>query len=1050
MLQKMICVTHVRFFAFTFIVCLMGGFHQTAAQQLGAQITQARFENYTMEEGLSQNSATAILQDALGFLWVGTTVGLNRYDGYSFTQFKQRNADSTSLADDHIRFLFEDSNARLWIGTRTSGLDRFNHKKQIFEHYSIAKILNSNLTEVVDEAPDSLSAMVEVATNQFWLGTRAGLIFFDAGASEAKLVPYTVSDTVSVNELMIDRQNNLWIGDDAGRIVKMEDVKTNPGSWSSVVTYLDIEAPIQSIHETADGKIWIGSYGEGLFYYDSAQNVIKPYQEPSPDVMGLASDTTIVLKEDRHGNLWVGHYKQGVSLITKEGIIKQFRYNPTIPNGLLDDEILDIFIDRTDVIWIGTWDGLSRLSPYYAAIELHTYSDQPNGLQNERIIAFEEEEPDLYWLGTRGGGLIFFDRKTSRFTSYTANLTSNKTCSSHITGLDQDPAGYLWISTEEEGLCSLDPTRKQFTIYRNELENPHSISADDPQAVLAASDGSVWLGMWNTWVNVLNTSTKVFKRFGELPGKAGLLGAQNWPVIEDHAGNIWSGAYGKGLQKYDPSRARFDTYNLDYGNTASNDIYDLYEDSKHNIWVATDDGVKRFEPSTLSITTFRTEDGLAHNSARGLVEDNQGHIWISTNHGLSRFSPEDNSFRNFYAIDGLQSNRFYARSAMKASDGKLFWGGGKGFNIVSPEEIFVEDTQATIVLTDIRVDNERYVEPNGLPAYLTKKLDLEFDETRFSFSFANLNYVNVEQNKYRYRMIPINKGWNRYKSLLSDTSWVNLDTENVVNFKVQGYGDFEFQVLGTNGNGSWSESGLIIPITIATPWWAKWWFRVLVVITLLGIIIGAILVRTRYLLGIERLRVKIAQGLHDDIGANLATIAMKLGTLKRRLQLDEKQQRQFNSLSAMARETGQTVRETGWLINAEYDNLNRLVTQMKDLAHTMLDGQVTHSFKQSPNQMPPRRLKMEFKQNVYLLFKEALNNANKYAGASNIEIDVLFEDKKLALRIHDNGVGFSDDTIREGNGLRYMRSRAKEINGVFDLMSELGSGTTITLVAPIR
>ena len=344
-------------------------------------------------------------------------------------------------------------------------------------------------------------------------------------------------------------------------------------------------------------------------------------------------------------------------------------------------------------------------------------------------------------------------------------------------------------------------------------------------------------------------------------------------------------------------------FELDEGNEASNNVYDLYLDSKNALWLATDDGIKNVNLANMEVKTYRTEDGLPNNSARGLIEDNFGNIWISTNNGLSRFSIADSTFKNFYAEDGLQGNRFYARSVMKASNGKLFFGGNSGFNIVDPTLIQPDTASPTIVLDEILVNSKKY--EDGPAPHLRDKLVLEHYENKFSLSFTSLNFTNVSQNQYKFRLTKNTNKWDPFKfaSANIDTSWTYLGSENEVSFPLQGYGDYDFEVLGTNSDGVWTNTGLYLPITIKTPWYAQGWFRGLIGLAIMGAIIGGLLVRTNYLLGLqrneaefqleaerlqsdyqlglERLRLKIAQGLHDDVGASLATIAMQLSMMKK-------------------------------------------------------------------------------------------------------------------------------------------------------------------------
>ena len=405
---------------------------------------------------------------------------------------------------------------------------------------------------------------------------------------------------------------------------------------------------------------------------------------------------------------------------------------------------------------------------------------------------------------------------------------------------------------------------------------------------------------------------------------------------------------------------------------------------------------------------------------------------------------------------------------MKASDGRLFFGGPNGFNIIDPGLLRPDSLTTEVVLSGIQVNNKPYIQKGELPAYLREELVLEHNENRFSLSFSTLNYTNVSQVKYKYRLSEHRNRWNPFRAAPADTNWTDNGTVNEVTFPLQNWGDYTFEVLATNSEGVWGEQGLSLPITIKTPWYAQGWFRGLIALSIMGVIVGGLLLRMRverreaefqletermqsdYQLGIERLRLKIAQGLHDDVGASLATIAMQLSMMKSRLELSEKEKERIRKLGAMVRRTGQTVRETGWVINTKHDDLFNLVNQMRELALLMLDGQREYAFTQSPTPMPNLQLEMDFKQNVYYLFKEALNNANKYSEASHVDIDVTLQENVLTVHVADNGVGFDMAQIKEGSGLGNMKARAAEIGATYVMDSTPGQGTTITLTAPVQ
>ena len=1030
---------------------------QTIARQ-----TQERFKNFYVQDGLSQNSSMSLLQDSHGFLWIGTQAGLNRYNGYEFEAFTNIREDSTSLKDDYIRTIYEDSNQTLWVGTKSGGIHRFDEKTQAFERYDLVAMLGYSMIEE-GATPNDVAKIVETAPHQYWLGTAAGLVFFDAQANQATLVEYGVPIVSRINELLINAEGDLWIGDEAGYVVRRTGLPPDAGSLESNEIMLIANVSINGMYADEDGNVLIGTFGKGMYRYEASVN---QFEQPISHVdLDLPSDSITVIQADEEGRFWVGSLNEGLALIYDRNDIRHFMYDPSNSYSISDNQIADILIDRTGVVWIGTWDGLSRLSPVFEVFDLFTHSEEEGSLSSVRVVSFEEESPGYYWLGTFGGGLFRYDAIKSSFTQFKAQGAPGDVCGNNIIDLNIDEENLLWIASVDDGLCFLDlntvtenPTSVRFTTFQNNPSNASSLRDNMLQSVFSGSDGAIWVGLYNQGLDRFDKATGTFEHFDDSPERGGLSSKQIWPIIEDQTGSLWIGAFEGGLIKYTPNSGdEFERFQLDEGQTSSNRIYDLHLDSHQNLWAATDDGAKKIELSTMEVTTLLPADGLVHENIRAIVEDDFGNIWLSSNFGLSMYSPERDAFTNFYIEDGLQDNRFYARSAMKMSDGTLFFGGSNGFNIIHPEKIIESPPEPQVLLNQVLVNNQ--ILNNSEPSFLTDELELKHFENRLYLSFASLNYSNLGRDKYRYRLRS-NSNLTRFNSTYLDTNWVETGTDNFVSFNALSSGNYLFEVVSKSRDGKWNPAGLSLPIKINPPWYARWWFRGLSLITIIGIVAGILLVRTRYLLniqrmkadallGIEKMRVKIAQGLHDDVGANMATIAMRLGMMSSSTGIDETDRRKLKDLSSMVRQTGQSIRETSWIINVKYDDLRNLVNQMRELAFVMLDGTASYSFQQDPNPMPEYQVEMEFKQNIYLLYKEALNNANKYSNASNIKIDVLLNNNQLSLSISDNGVGFRKEEIKEGSGLGNMASRAQEMNGHFSLESEPGKGTSIIIVAPI-
>ena len=374
----------------------------------------------------------------------------------------------------------------------------------------------------------------------------------------------------------------------------------------------------------------------------------------------------------------------------------------------------------------------------------------------------------------------------------------------------------------------------------------------------------------------------------------------------------------------------------------------------------------------------------------------------------------------------MQGNRFYARSGFKLADGRLLFGGPNGLNIINPENLYANESSPTLRFTSLEVNNEERpdISTAGSPIPLKHK-------DRLSVSFSVLDYTNVNENRYFYKL-------NRADE------WSALESENSVSFPSLEYGNYTLFVQGENSEGTLTNE-LEMQIEVQAPIWRRLWFQLVLMTAFVSIVVGVIVLRTRYILGIQRMRLGIAQSLHDDLGANLSTISIQTGVLQNKSAFGDRERRQLERVSNMARETAHKIREAVWLIDAEYDTLDRLVTKMKDLAMTMFDGRTTCTFDQDPLKMPAWKLKMNFRQNIYFLVKEALNNTSKYAEASSVYLSVKLAKNQLDICVRDEGKGFAMDTVKKGNGIKFMQQRADEIKGQLEIESKPGIGTSVSL-----
>ena len=429
-----------------------------------------------------------------------------------------------------------------------------------------------------------------------------------------------------------------------------------------------------------------------------------------------------------------------------------------------------------------------------------------------------------------------------------------------------------------------------------------------------------------------------------------------------------------------------------------------------------DDVEDGFRPSPANVK-------LPSLSVYGTLFDRQGQQWISTNAGISCFFPADHSLKHFTHRDGLPGNEYNAGSFLELNEGLLAFGGIGGLLIFHPDSLYESDFQPQIALTSFSVLNEEVF--GGIDLNAMESISLSYQQNFFSFEFASMDFSDPQKNNFMYKLEGIDK------------DWISSGSRNFASYTKIDPGDYLFLVKGTNSDGIWSRNEARVLLSIAPPFWQRWWFRSLLILMGLMLFYAIHLYRIQRVREIERLRTRIASDLHDDIGSALTRISVHSQQILAQDEMDRirKSTRKINELS---REMITTMSDVVWSIDARNDTLSDFLSRMQDLTHTLLsEKEISVSF--SHEGMENRRqLKVQVRQNLYYIFKEAINNIARHSGADRVEIFIDNSDASFRMSISDNGSGFDPESVEGGNGIRNMRMRAKRIGATLDLTSVEG------------
>ncbi len=809
-----------------------------------AQSSQLLFERISREQGLSESSITAILQDRRGFLWVGTQNGLNRYDGYTFTIFRQDPTDSLTLSSNNIRSLYEDRNGTLWIGT-ANGLNRFDRLTGRFYSFKNDPESKKSLSN------NDISSIAEDKDGNLWIGTKRGLNRFNPRTQEFKYFkhdkrkPVSLSDndvTVVYADSTLQAAGLLWVGTRSGGLDLFNLTTFEFTHFTNDAAGLNIlsDNAIASLCTDWQGNLWVGTRSGGLNRLSRKANGEDGYdiQTFSSGLLGNLSDNSVrSLFADKQGHILIGT-RNGLDIFTPSNCSwSSYKNSPSNLRSLSDNDISALYQDRTGVVWIGTSGaGLNKLisKTVYFQTTRYSFSSLTGGDRSSGVIsAFYQSSDGKLWLGGNGG-LTTADN-AHQFTSEGGKLSDD-----YVKAILQDHSGMLWVGTEG-GLNQFDPASGRNVVYRHNPLDSTSLSDDFVNCLYKDRSGNLWIGTSGGGLNRLNSQTGAFTIFKNDPMESKSLGDNFvFAIREDRAGNLWIGTSG-GLNKYNATTNNFTVYRHEDKKGSSlgeNSILSLHEDKKGNLWIGTyGGGLDRFDAVTGTFNHLREKDGLPSDVIYGILEDARGRLWLSTGRGLASLEFSDNHTRKpivrlYDASDGLLGNEFRKGAYYQGRDGTLYFGVADGFNAFHPDSLHPNPHVPMVVLTSFRKFNQVAT----LDTNITEKalLMLDYTDNTFSFEFAALDFANPAKNQYAYRM----SGF--------DDRWIVLGGgERMARFTNLDPGEYTFQVTASNNDGAWNEAGVSLRIIIRPPWWRALWFQVLVALSSFGAVLGVYKWRVR-------------------------------------------------------------------------------------------------------------------------------------------------------------------------------------------------------------
>jgi ligand-binding sensor domain-containing protein/signal transduction histidine kinase len=996
----------------------------------GAAASDSRFNihTWTTDDGLPQGSVTAMTQDRNGYLWLGTDRGLVRFDGIRFSTFDDNN--TPGLNSSQIRFLFDDSQGNLWIGTKTAGIvlvkngrvepippnDKFHAGplKSACEDAGGAVWLYTQDGQLLlyhqgtgsigdggTNRPSNCRVIIAEKSGPVWVGTSYGL--FTTGditnLGSANPTRFKVRSINRVDFLVASQGGGFWCLAD-GHIQKWVNDRPErdlgPYPWAATT-------PITSACEDREGNLVVGTYGDATWWLDSHGHFARVARDDG------SLDFVLSLLVDQDNDLWVGTDGLGVSRVKRS------------PFDVMDQSegrsVQSVCEDGHSNLWVGFF---GAGAPAVASINLDTGARQQYGT-NILVKSVFVDRSNQAWAGTWGpwepwwgrlqsGGLFKLQTNANPQPQY-VQLTLNQGIAKvsvveAVSAIYQDRAGLLWAGTKE----------------------------------------GLWRGDGHDW-KMLTTSD-------------GLSSDDVRAITDDTNGNLWIGTENGGLDRL--RDGKFDAFHKSDGLTSEH-ISSLYMDGQGVLWVGTSGGLARLQNGKW--TQYTIANGLASDSVQYMLEDGQGNLWLGSNRGLMRLEKKAlNDFaldpanpivcRTFGRSDGLPASECSSGSqpaACRTHDGKLWFPTINGLVSVDPAAIKRNTNPPPVIIETVLVDGMPQ-STNSLGATPLTTLTIPAGREQLDIQYTSLNLGAADKARFRYRMEPY------------ESRWVEAGDRRVAPYANLPPGDYHFRVTACNEDGEWNNSPATLAVTVLPPFWRTAWFTALSIFSLLAIIVGIVyfvstqklqrqLAGLREQQALEKERARIARDIHDQLGASLTQVSL-LGEM---VESDKNSPGEVESharqISQTARDTARALDEIVWTVNPSNDTLEGLVNYICKYAQEYLAVAGLRYRLDVPSQLPPAVITPEVRHNVFLAAKESVTNIVRHARATSAFIRLRLEPGCFVLEIQDDGRGipnFEEKLAGSRNGLRNMVKRMEDIGGSFAARPAPGGGTLICLTVPIQ
>jgi signal transduction histidine kinase/ligand-binding sensor domain-containing protein len=979
------------------------------------------YNRLSIADGLLSNHVLCVRQDKVGYLWIGTQSGLQRFDGIGMR----------TVLNERVDQILEDAAGRVWIrsGSRLGILNDKNFSVRYVGYEGSRKVYGPFKVWLRKDDQGRVF-LVHIGNNiQYYNELKDNF--------SQNSTPFSLPDSLLVTDIVPDPNlARYWVlsrNDFGYWDKKTKSYYSKKQKKTTDPMLASLQAVITRMHIDRQGRYWMVTAdpsGAKFYCFDRKKGKL------TLDTIGMNNPA-----DDRHFEVYgLGTYEDSITVAYGLNYFgrhqgKSFvdlRSSVNNPYGIHFNSIADIFEDREGILWLATDNGLYHTSGNRNR-NIHILLSQEK--QRASISSLLADQQNQLWIGTYGRGTYLL-RSQSGNTQVEPVEVFNRMGEPmrRVLSLCEDSQGKIWAGSDQGSVARYDPVTKKAVLL-----SPKAFAGSGIRQITKDQNGQLWMGLQNGSVWIYDpqkpfVDSSIHKLFA--------LGGPVSQMVFLPDNRLWVAVTGKGIRIIDAKNAKL-LETIDIEKAGSSDIAGLRDMLPVNdsLMLLAGEHLGSVNPRTYEVNFGYLPSGQLPGTQFTIQRDRNQNVWVGGATGIYKLNIRSKVLTKYSQQDGLatiHNNSYVPERSTALDNGKLAFGGNQHLVVFDPEQYKASEIPPNVTITGFQLNNQ-YLSMDSLLQFGT--VSLPYTRNSFRIDFAAISFLHRERISYEYKMVGLDK------------DWISVAAGGHVSYHFLAHGHYNFMVRAKNEQGRYSPDVTRLDLTISPPFWNTVWFYLLVTGVVGGVLFYLHRLRVQKLLQVEKVRNRLARDLHDDMGSTLSTINILSNIALQQKSLDAEKSKQYlNTISQSTHHMMEAMDDIVWSINPVNDSIGKVVARMKETAGSVLEPQQIDYRFEADLTVLELPLSMESRREIFLIFKESLNNIVKYADCNLVTVTLCKKGAELILKIADNGVGFKvplpGSSVR-GNGLRNMQMRAGHVNGKLTVASEPGKGTVINFSLPI-